>query len=87
WWCATCYAEITSQQDSISPNYIYVITNWVQGSWNAEYTGYNRIDVATTAYPGQLYVSMFVYESGSLKWGEGPLPFPIPVEITAEVSI
>jgi len=80
WWCLTCYAEITDVMGYTHRNELYNRANWKMGSWNARFTGYNEITVATTGTPGRLYVDYWVYIDGEGKFGELALKV-IPIVI------
>jgi len=80
WWCLTCYAEILDTMGYTYPNKLYNRANWKMGSWNAEWTGYNEINIATTYTPNYIYVDYWVYVYGEGRYGEAIFDW-IPVII------
>ncbi len=43
WWCLTCYSRVTNTQRIETQKKIGEVTKWVQGSWNVEFRGDNRV--------------------------------------------
>ena len=43
WWCFTCYAYVTDYVRKVSTKKVGEDTHWVQGSWNAEWSGWNHV--------------------------------------------
>lgn len=64
WWCVTCYAEIKDTLTQMSTNRLYDRANWRMGSWNAEFNGYNEIEIKTTPIRNRIQVGYWVYIDG-----------------------
>lgn len=73
WWCLTCYAEITSTTTQVDPQLrLYDRATWRLGSWNAEFTGYNEIEVEREYWIDDdwLEIDYWVYIDGSGTYGD-----------------